>query len=385
MIQLIIIVIFLFNCQKRNEIVISDNNGVIRVQNPDMPVNKDIKFLQFKEVFRLGEDTDNEHEIFHTIINLNVDKNQNLYIAEQSNNRVQQFDKSGKFLQILGGSGQGPGEYMFPASIIIGPHDEAIVLDGRAGKLIYFDSNGNYLKDDRIIDEIQKRITSPQFLDKQSILFSYNMSNRDPKSMINVKEIYLFDLVNRNLKEFLKLNMAREVITGESGAFMHRNKWSTNIAVSPQYEIYISNSMDYKIDVYHKNGQKIKEIIRNYKTIPLSQEEKESQKGGANVEGKTFSPPNYYADIQTFVFIVPNECWVISSLTENEQRIIDVFDFDGRFIQQLSVNVPINLKRSYNNLLIKFLFDESSKSLFMYQVEHNDDDIEQVVCYRAMY
>lgn len=383
---LVIVVVFLCGCQQTNEIIITQKNGVDSILNPDTPVQNNIIQLHFEEIFRLGTNINNENEIFQGITYLHVNKNHQLFVAEKGNNRVQQFDKNGNFLRILGRGGQGPGEYMFPTTIFTGPLGEIIVLDEMIGKLIYYDQDGGILKDDRLRDEIQKRFARPQFIDAQKIIFSVSNHNPDPKNLINVIEIYSFDLSSRELKELLRLNVAREVITGESGAWIDRNKWISNIAVSPEGELFIANGMDFKIEVYNKHGQKLREITRKYNTVSLSAEEKRSSKGSASVGSKTFSPPDQHADIQALFFVVPGECWVITSHKEEEERrIIDVLDEKGRFVRQLSVNIPINLKRSFGNLRVQLLMDESSQSIFLYQAEKNEDDVEQVVCYRANY
>lgn len=381
---LAMVTILIFSCQNENKIIISENNGIITVQNPDTPIQKNIEPLKFEEIFRVGLDLENEHEIFHGIINLHVDKNRSLFVAEQGNNRVQQFDKNGNFLQIFGGGGQGPGEYMFPSSILTSSKGEIIILDGQIGKLIYFDQKGNYLKDDRIRDEIQKSIASPHFIDEQSIMFFYRKFNHDIKELIEIIEVYSFNLVKRELKELMSLKVAREIIAGETGGAIFRKKWEPKVVISPQFEIFASNSLDFKIEIYNKHGKKLKNINCRYKKVPLSQMEKQSFRSPI-IEGKKFSPPKYHADIQAIFFIIPNECWVLTSSQIDNKRVIDVFDQEGKFKKQLSINIPVNLKRSYNNLLVKLLFDETAQTLFLYQVEHNENDIEQIVCYQAQF
>jgi len=377
------LIFFLCSCQKNNEIVVRKVNGVTFIQNPETPVQTTLEVLQFKEVFRLGEHTDKEHEIFHWITDLYVDEYRNLYVAEQGNRRVQKFDSTGQFLKILGRAGQGPGEYVFPALIFENPYHQIIILDNRLGKFIYFNQKGNHIKDDRLRDEIKGDIYSPYFIDKMEIVF-LSPEGRDIENHIAVNRLYSFDLDTRTLKELFGFNIPLEVITGNQGVVISKSKWEYNITLSPQNKIFIAKSPDYKIDVYNLYGSKIKEIIRTYKKIPLSKKEKENLKSGPSIDGKTLSPPDYHSDIQALCFVVPGECWVITSCKEKNKRIIDVLDAQGKFVGQLSLNIPIFLQRSYRNLTIQFFYDASSSTVFLYQVEEHEG-IEHVACYKASY
>lgn len=377
---------FMFcSCQKKDELVISKKDGIVIIHNPEKPLREDIQYLQFSEIFRIGDNSDKVNEFFHLITDISVDKNHNIYIAVQGNNSVQKFDQNGNFIKIIGSNGSGPGEYTSPGLILNGAQNETIIFDRAIDKLIHFDPDGTFLKERWISDKTQNHLLSPLFLDSHTLLMLTKLHNRDPKSLINVNEIVSYNLENQEIRKLLTFNVDRQVLTEESGGFMTRSKWETNFAISPQREIFVSNSMDYELFVYAENGNKIKEIRRAYKNVPLSNKEKASIKGPTLGNGKTFSPPECHSDILAFYFVVPNELWVITSNVINEQNVIDVFDNDGKFIKQISVNIPLNLKRSYSNYLHELIFDETTNSLHLFQVERNADDVEIVVCYKAKY
>merc|ERR1719204_517514 len=56
-----------------------------------------------------------------------VDKDGNILVCDQSNQRVQVFDKDGKFVSILGG---GDVEFAYPWDVIVLPNGDVAVVDG---------------------------------------------------------------------------------------------------------------------------------------------------------------------------------------------------------------------------------------------------------------
>ena len=55
---------------------------------------------------------------------------------------VRLYDSRGHFVRTLGGGGSGPGEFLDPSSIVLGPGDSVAVWDGRLLRLTRFDASG---------------------------------------------------------------------------------------------------------------------------------------------------------------------------------------------------------------------------------------------------
>jgi len=82
---------------------------------------------------------------FNTIA---VDSQDNLYVADTSNRRVQKFDPNGVFLSQFGSEGSGDGEFMTAFNIAIGPDDSIYVGDYQEEtgfRIQKFDNDGSYL------------------------------------------------------------------------------------------------------------------------------------------------------------------------------------------------------------------------------------------------
>lgn len=82
-----------------------------------------------------------------TYINFLLEYNNNIFIIDRQGNQVLRFDSDdGKFINFIGKSGNGPGEFILPQFLDVS-NDTVFLLDSRRKKIIYFDLNGNYLND----------------------------------------------------------------------------------------------------------------------------------------------------------------------------------------------------------------------------------------------
>ena len=68
---------------------------------------------------------------------------ENLYVADKSNHRVQVLDKNGTFIKNFGELGTAPGQFSEPRDLIFLPDGRLIVGDN--SYLNYFDSNGTFI------------------------------------------------------------------------------------------------------------------------------------------------------------------------------------------------------------------------------------------------
>jgi len=62
-----------------------------------------------------------------------------------ANNRVQKFDKTGKFLKSWGHTGSGPGEFNAPHSIALDSRGRVLVADRNNNRIQIFDQDGRYI------------------------------------------------------------------------------------------------------------------------------------------------------------------------------------------------------------------------------------------------
>ena len=76
---------------------------------------------------------------------LSFDREDNLYVVDRQNNRVQKFSKDGKFLAKWGEAGSGPGQFNHPWGITIDHRGDVYVADWRNDRIQKFAPDGEYL------------------------------------------------------------------------------------------------------------------------------------------------------------------------------------------------------------------------------------------------
>lgn len=67
------------------------------------------------------------------------------FVLDVGNHRVQKFDAKRKFVKAWGSEGSGPGQYLDPVGIVVGPDGRVHVLDDKRGVIETYDANGKVL------------------------------------------------------------------------------------------------------------------------------------------------------------------------------------------------------------------------------------------------
>ncbi len=78
-------------------------------------------------------------------IDMAVDAQGNVYVADFGNFRIQKFDSNGKFLKQWGSQGSEPGQFMRAWALAVDPGGNVYVADEATSRIQKFDSDGNFL------------------------------------------------------------------------------------------------------------------------------------------------------------------------------------------------------------------------------------------------
>ncbi len=77
-----------------------------------------------------GIDVVDEDYLMFDILDLDQDREGNIYIVDTGNRRIQKYNSDGKYLKTIGRRGQGPDEFVFPKFICIHPSGKIYINDG---------------------------------------------------------------------------------------------------------------------------------------------------------------------------------------------------------------------------------------------------------------
>ena len=141
-----LIFIISFACQKQKagwQGTVEEENGIRVVTNPAEPLYGELVF-ELEEDLSIGS-VDNENTMFYQIRGIAVNSQNNIYVLDSGNHRIQKYDKDGNYLQTIGRKGEGPGEFMSPYDIVLDEKGNIYVSEGM--KMHVFDPKGNSIKD----------------------------------------------------------------------------------------------------------------------------------------------------------------------------------------------------------------------------------------------
>ncbi len=127
----------------------SDNDGIGDAcdncpENPNPGQENSDEVYQFERTWGSEGTGDGQ---FNLPLDIARDSNDNIYVVDGSNNRVQKFDSNGNFLLEWGSVGTGDGQFSFPITIGIDSNDNIYVGDQNGYRVQKFNSNGNFLLD----------------------------------------------------------------------------------------------------------------------------------------------------------------------------------------------------------------------------------------------
>jgi len=97
-----------------------------------------------KKVLEIGISDGDENYIFGSINDVEVDSRGNIYVLDGKMTRIVKFNRDGRFILRFGKKGQGPGEFVFPESIVLDSDRKIYVLGSR--KVLIFEENGKFIK-----------------------------------------------------------------------------------------------------------------------------------------------------------------------------------------------------------------------------------------------
>ena len=90
-----------------------------------------------------GENEQDKNKILSEPRGLAVNRSGHIYILDA--NRIRVFDESGKYIKTIGGVGEGPGDLLDPALLVIDKQDNIVLFDGGKQRVQILSSDGKYL------------------------------------------------------------------------------------------------------------------------------------------------------------------------------------------------------------------------------------------------
>jgi hypothetical protein len=322
---------FTLACQKgeqTDDVRIETENGIQVVYNPinPSPLPGTPKQIMITEELCIGDEEGLEDYVFSQIRSVEVDDEENIYVADSKEACVKVFDKSGKHIRTFGKKGQGPGEIQFPLRMHIFGGKEILIYDNRNRRFSFFSLDGEFLRE----------ISTAK----------YNFERTIPDSKGNIvtvllyrsdKWVYEIKKFDRNLNPIVAIQTIEEEIAPYVIKLITPN---FNARLMADDNIVWGYPLDFKYEivVFGPGGQTIRKIIKEYDPVMITEEEKK-QMIKAQFGDRELPPeyklefPNSYYPYYYFVCGDEGRIYVRTYERDTEGNFrYDVFSPEGRYI-----------------------------------------------------
>jgi len=223
--------------------IVREENGVKLIKNPNKPLYGEIS-IELEEDLSIGNEED-ENYIFYRLSGIAVDQEENIFVLDDGECRIQKFDRNGNYLQTIGRKGQGPGEFEQPFGIFLDSEAMIYVRDTLRRNIHIFGSDGRFKE----TINPQNNVSSYFGITKKKNILSIHT----PRTYENTKtSIVLMDMEGKIIKEIATFPYQRSPNIkghGLGNPYEHRlylfpfNDGKGIYAHSSQYRIYILNTI----------------------------------------------------------------------------------------------------------------------------------------------
>lgn len=336
---LVFLMCFTFGCQQGEEteplldkesddVKIEIENGIQVVYNPKnpSPLPGTPKQIIVKEELCIGDEEGMEDFVFSQIKSVQIDEEENIYVADSKEVCVKVFDKSGKHIRTFGKKGQGPGEIQRLLRMHLFAGKEILIYDTGNRRLSFYSLDGKFLREIPTVKYYLER-TIPD--SKGNII-----THRTYRSDKFVNEIKKFD---SNLNPILTIETKEVEITPYVINMMNPN---FNVRVMTNDNIVWGYPLDFKYEivVFSPEGKRIRKIVKDYDPVKIAEEEKEEMIKNT-FRGREVPPqfklnfPESYFPYYYFVCGDEGRIYVRTYERNKEGNFrYDVFNPEGRYI-----------------------------------------------------
>jgi hypothetical protein len=320
------------------------------IKNPNKPLHGSLSF-KLKNSFVISD----YKMLYHRPADIELDKDENLYLLDSSNCQIYIFDKNGRKLKSFGRRGKGPAEFESAYSLFF-TKDENLNVHDRM-RIKTFNSSSTYLKD----------IILPTFFHKVSInskgrIFGitrlrFDKENKQGIVMLNEngdveKTIAVYPYPKRSFlkdgERYVSLFINHRYVPKLYLATINHNKFL--YAHSSKYRIYIIN-VDGKTDLIIEKveiGKKVLKdelpfILKDFshleKTFPKNEIEK-----AIHLPARIPFFNRILVDDEGRIYVQKIQPYT----SKNENVEFDVFNKKGFFLYRLSLDFsPEIIKKGY--------------------------------------
>jgi hypothetical protein len=326
---------------------IDTRDGVTHVVNPETPAEEASTF-ELRELWRVGGY--DEAIMFGVINELLHDEDGNIYLLDQQLNEIMVFDADGEYLQSLGRSGEGPGEFVNGGDLYWTPAGDLAVIQFWPGKIVQITRDGLPAGEYKVpFRDAGFQVASRGTGSNGRIVLSGSAWTNDDGQQLTMAYLKAYDTEGNELAAYHE-NSREQSFGGwefneeKYSDFQRRWAAATDGRVAAALDF-----RDYRIHVWNEDGSLDRIIERpNYEPVRRTERERARfQKLFDRITswnpGSTFKVSGVHSAVGRIFFHQDGSLWVQSSrdmwrAAEEGTAGFDVYDREGRFLRHVILN-----------------------------------------------
>jgi hypothetical protein len=241
---------------------------------------------------------------------------------DQGETHVKVYAKNGTFLRTIGKKGEGPGELLNPNRIFI-VGGNRLVIEDFIRNLTYYSFDGIHIKTQSTATIFPTGI----LVNSNGEIFAITNINEPDTSG---KEVKLFD---KNLSYIETIISAPKPKLNPQ--ILKPFQPEINWALLKDSNLIISYKEDYELEIYNSQGEKIREIKKEYNPVIITEEDVK-QRIKRVPEGRKLVVPKFFPSFHSITAEDEGRIFVRTYEKAREGKYYcDVFDSEGRYITKV--------------------------------------------------
>ena len=327
-------------------------SGHVVVRNTERPVWSAEQAWRVVEELRIGRVEGDGPDLFGGIASVAVDGAGRIWVLERQAQEIRVFGENGVYVRTVGQRGSGPGELADALSIEQGPDEHMWVMDPRNARLSVFDTAGAFLRSYPARGGFYISPWPGRFDREGSYYAPVPREGADGFRVGMVRhdsELEAVDTLDVPSDPFerprFELSNDRGMRMMAAVPYVGGLRWR----LSEQRTVWGLITDEYRLFELSPAGDTLRTITRAFEPIPVTAADRERAREdlawftdqGGQIDLSRL--PDTKAPVDRFFFDDQGHIWVqrVGS-PEEEGRVYDVFDPEGRFLGTLTLPFPLD-------------------------------------------
>lgn len=320
---------------------IVQEDGIEVIKNPADPLYGLIHF-ELEEDLSIGSEED-ENYFFYGSYDMTADKLGNIYVVDGGHDRIQVFDREGRYIRSIGRRGQGPGEFQSPQDVFVSDQNGEIYVPDLRTAIKVFALDGNYLRSIPLENYNRAYCISSG----GTVIAETNKYIFEEKNGGRIRKIFA-SLRFLDSKDGSEIPIASypdqlsKIVEGQLIKFRNGFEHMFQMYAIESETFVYGFSSDYVLNVIDSTGKLLLKIQKESPPLSISKKDKDA------VKAKFDDPRNPIKNMNNFPFpdhkphfgkILADGEWIFvehfkSPLDRSEAWSMDVFNSQGFYLHQ---------------------------------------------------